>query len=463
MTGWFSPFLFYLARCTENELRQQIEFLKAENEMLRKRVPKQRIFLKPEERRRLLKLGSAIGPDAAKLITIVSKRTYQRWVREKNYGKATKKMGRPRTQGSVREIIIRLARETAWGYSRILGELRKLRICGISRTTVKNILKEEGIKPSFKRLMTMSAGALLLASLSANAAETALAHVQEPTIRDVRYGDGPRHKLHFWRADSQWPTAVAVHIHGGGWNGGQRLNKNLVSVLPHLLEANISVVSVEYRLIRHAVDEGVDPPVKAPLLDCARALQFVRSKAEEWNIDPARVAVFGGSAGGCTSLWLAFHDDLADRSSEDPIVRQSTRPNFAAVLRAQTTLDPVQMKEWMPNGYYGGHAFGIINPGKENREKNIKAFLARRDELLPKINEYSPYALASRDDPPIYLYYKEKPAMGKNTRDPTHSSNYGVGLHDHLQLLGVQCELVYPGAPDITHASIEEYLVKNLQ
>jgi hypothetical protein len=35
MTGWFSPFLFYLARCTENELRRQVELLKAEVEMLR--------------------------------------------------------------------------------------------------------------------------------------------------------------------------------------------------------------------------------------------------------------------------------------------------------------------------------------------------------------------------------------------------------------------------------------------
>lgn len=78
MTGWFSPFLFYLARCTENELRRQVELLKAENEMLRARIPKKRIFLKPEERERFLKLGAAIGPGTSKLITIVHRRTYQR-------------------------------------------------------------------------------------------------------------------------------------------------------------------------------------------------------------------------------------------------------------------------------------------------------------------------------------------------------------------------------------------------
>ncbi|TWU21806.1 integrase core domain-containing protein [Bythopirellula polymerisocia] len=151
MTGWFSPFLFFLARCTENELRRQIEFLKAENEMLRQRVPKLRIFLGREERERLLKLGDAIGPGASRLITIVHRRTYQRWVREKALGNPAKKMGRPPTVEPIRQVVIRLARETGWGYRRILGELRKLRIQFVSRTTIKNILKEEGIKPGPRR------------------------------------------------------------------------------------------------------------------------------------------------------------------------------------------------------------------------------------------------------------------------------------------------------------------------
>ncbi|TWU21368.1 helix-turn-helix domain-containing protein [Bythopirellula polymerisocia] len=151
MTGWFSPFLFYLARCTENELHRQIEFLKAENEMLRKRVPKQRIFLKRVEKERLLKLGTAISPGANKLISIVHPRTFQRWVREKHSGKPAKKLGRPRKSVSVREIVIRLARETGWGYRRILGELKKLRMHSVSRSTIKKILQEEGINPSPQR------------------------------------------------------------------------------------------------------------------------------------------------------------------------------------------------------------------------------------------------------------------------------------------------------------------------
>ena len=55
----FQPLLFLLARCTRNELIRQIEWLKAENEMLRKRVDKKRIFLDQEEKSRLMKLGQA--------------------------------------------------------------------------------------------------------------------------------------------------------------------------------------------------------------------------------------------------------------------------------------------------------------------------------------------------------------------------------------------------------------------
>jgi len=120
--------------------------------LLRKRVPKKRIFLDNEEKERLLKLGEAIGPGVSKLITIVHPRNYQRWLERKSLGqKPTRKMGRTKTSLPIKEIIIRMAKETGWGYGRIVGELRKLRILGVGRSTIRRILKEEGIKPSPKR------------------------------------------------------------------------------------------------------------------------------------------------------------------------------------------------------------------------------------------------------------------------------------------------------------------------
>ena len=215
-----------------------------------------------------------------------------------------------------------------------------------------------------------------------------------------------------------------------------------------MLDEKISVAAINYRFIKQAGE--LTPPVKAPLTDAARALQFIRSKATEWNIDKQRIAASGGSAGACSSLWLAFHDDLADPSSADPVDHESTRLCCAAVIGAQTTLDPKQMKEWTPNSKYGAHAFG---------KKDFAQFLADRDSILPWISEYSPYALVSKDDPPVFLGYFGPPAVGKKQRDPTHTANFGVKLQEHCQETGIECELFYPKMPGVDHKSPTEYLI----
>ncbi len=281
-----------------------------------------------------------------------------------------------------------------------------------------------------------------------------------PTEANVRYGDHDRQVMDFWRAESAQPTPLMFFIHGGGWNGG---DKSRVANLDKYLAQGISVVSINYRYVPQAHAAGIKPPVKAPLHDAARALQFVRARAGQWNIDKQRIGASGGSAGACSSLWLAFHDDLADRNSSDPIARESTRLWCAAVTGAQTTLDPAQMKEWIPNSTYGSHAFGIYKQVDGRNVLDFAAFLEQRDQILPWIAEYSPYALVSSDDPPIYLFYGAPPALGQNQTDPTHSANFGVKLQERLKAVGVPCELIYPNASDVKHPQIIDYLVDKLK
>jgi acetyl esterase/lipase len=284
----------------------------------------------------------------------------------------------------------------------------------------------------------------------------------KPTVANVAYGTHERQVLDFWKAESSGPTPLLFHIHGGGWVAGDKAH---VDKLDKYLAAGVSVVSINYRYVTQAMVAGVKPPVQWPLHDAARALQFVRSKSNEWNIDKQRIGASGGSAGACSSLWLAFHDDMADPKSADPVARESTRLWCAAVVGAQTTLDPQQMKEWTPNSRYGGHAFGFMpDPANtKTRDTQFAQFLAARETILPWIKEYSPFALVTADDPPIYLHYSAPPALGQEQKDPTHTSNFGVKLQERLRSVGVECELIYPGAPDVKHAQVHDYLIAKLK
>lgn len=272
-----------------------------------------------------------------------------------------------------------------------------------------------------------------------------------PTQSLVAYGPHDKQVLDFWRADSPHPTPTVLVIHGGGWSTGTRRD---VEGLEDYLNAGISVVSVDYRFIAQANAEGIVPPVRGPMHDAARALQFVRSKADEWGIRKDRIALTGGSAGACSSLWLAFHKDMADPNSPDPVARESTRPYCAAVWAAQTTLDPQQMKEWIPNSRYGSHAFGV--------KGGFEGFLEQRESILSWIAEYSPYALAASDAPPVALYYGDAPKIGHEQKDPTHSANFGVKLQERLRQLDVPCELVYSESPDVTHEQIRKRMRASL-
>ncbi|MEQ1752372.1 MAG: alpha/beta hydrolase, partial [Prosthecobacter sp.] len=247
----------------------------------------------------------------------------------------------------------------------------------------------------------------------------------------------------------------------GGWVNGDKANPG---ELEACLAAGISVISINYRYSQLAQLAGVMPPVKWPLDDAARALQFVRSKAGEWNLDKQRIGASGGSAGACSSLYLAFHDDMADPKSSDPIAHESTRLWCAAVNGAQTSLDPKQLIEWTPNSRYGGHAFGFMDPNdKKTRDTRFAEFLEKRESVLKWIKMYSPYELVSKDDPAVYLLYSSAPAIGQPQKDPTHTANYGVKLQEHCQSIGTKCELVYPGAPVVKHKGIAEFLIATLK
>src|SRR5262249_41313835 len=138
---------------------------------------------------------------------------------------------------------------------------------------------------------------------------------------DVHYGPDERHVLDIWkatpRAGHEGPTPLVIFFHGGGFLGGGKAAGPGWLVVG-CLEAGRSLRSANYRLSHSA-------PYPGPMLDGARAVQFLRSKAADFGLDPARFAASGSSAGAGIALWTGFHDDLADPASRDPVARQSSR------------------------------------------------------------------------------------------------------------------------------------------
>ena len=178
-----------------------------------------------------------------------------------------------------------------------------------------------------------------LIAQEANAQKRARPPVASPTHVDVKYGPHDRNVMNVWLASSDKPTPVLVSIHGGGFRHGDKSVSK--GVLKDCLASGISVVVITYRFS----DKAIAP---AQHLDAARAIQFIRYNAKEWNLDSSRIAATGGSAGAGISMWLGFHDDLADPGNEDPVLRQSTRLTCMAVNNGQSSYDPRFIRDLFP-------------------------------------------------------------------------------------------------------------------
>jgi hypothetical protein len=249
-----------------------------------------------------------------------------------------------------------------------------------------------------------------------------------PDHKDVKYGTHERNVLDVWQPKADAPTPLVVFIHGGGFRGGDKGNISPI-LLKRCLDAGIAVAALNYRLSQHA-------PYPAPMEDSARAIQFLRSKAKDWNIDPKRVAATGGSAGAGISLWIGFRDDMADPKSDDPVARQSTRLTCMGVLGAQTSYDLRFIKKVV-----GGRAhehpallpFYGLKPDEVDTEKAYKLY-----EAASAIN----YLTA--DDPPVFLFYTEpKGPLPADARpgQGIHHPNFGIALKEKMDPLKIECIL----------------------
>lgn len=270
-----------------------------------------------------------------------------------------------------------------------------------------------------------------------------------PDHANVPYGDDPRNVIDFWGAKGEGPRPLLVYIHGGGWTGGDKKRRD-ADVAPYL-EKGISYAAVNYRLSgKH--------PLPVPVHDAARAIQFIRSKADEWNIRKDRLALTGGSAGACTSMWILCHDDLADPDSDDPVARESTRVSAAAVAGGQTSIDPKVIEPWLgPNVLQ--HRMINMAVGEPTIEDAIKNY-AKHQSLF---QEFSAYNHVSADDPPLLMTYGNDMTLpSKNAGHGIHHPVYGVKMKEKSDSVGQECHLLIKGVSDSKYKSPSEFLIDKL-
>jgi putative transposase len=148
MLRWFYVAMHLLMEASAARRDARIRFLKGEVEILRRKLGGNRVIPSPSDRTRLLAIGQELGHNVADIIGIVTPRTYSRWVEELREGRPPKRVGRPKIARNIRDLVTRLAKENSgWGYRRIIGELRKLRL-RVGRSSVRRILRGAGLTPS---------------------------------------------------------------------------------------------------------------------------------------------------------------------------------------------------------------------------------------------------------------------------------------------------------------------------
>lgn len=274
--------------------------------------------------------------------------------------------------------------------------------------------------------------------------------------RGVAYGTDPQQVFDAFLPASDAPTPLVVYVHGGGFVGGTRtdLYDGNADVVRDVIAGGAAFITLDYRLLLEIGEESEG--VRKCLRDSRRALQFIRHHAATLNVDPERVAIFGGSAGAGTSVWLAFHDDMGQRGNPDLIARQSTRVSSAAAVQTQATYDVMR---WAPDVFGPQYAF-VTNDLLLTIEAAVDLLVrfygipsAYRDDpagllALAEDDYYRPYRadldlleLASADDPPLYIVTTTIDASPLEPGfDLLHHPLHATTLYEHATSAGVSVE-----------------------
>lgn len=202
--------------------------------------------------------------------------------------------------------------------------------------------------------------------------------------RDVEYGvvKDVSLKLDIYRPKKapQAPMAAIVWIHGGGWRQGDKNNAaNAIAAA----RRGFFAVSINYRLSGEAT-------FPAAIEDVKGAIRWLRANAKDYNVDPDRIGVWGGSAGGHLALLAGCADEKAGLEGKSGYAGTSSRVQAVC-------------------SWFGPAEFG--NLGTDG-DSVIGQFIGGSAKDKPEAYKLaSPTTHASKDDPPVLMIHGDKDAL----------------------------------------------------
>lgn len=162
-------------------------------------------------------------------------------------------------------------------------------------------------------------------------------------FRDIAYANvSERNTYDFFKPNQEAPSSLVIMIHGGGFVAGDKNNYydsyKYRQLINYLLEQNIAVATINYRFIDPLAHSGI----LYSLEDVKLVLQHLRYFSNVFHFDTEKVLLYGGSAGGAAAMWIGFQEDMADKTSNDPIKKESTRVQGIVALNVQANYDIVK-------------------------------------------------------------------------------------------------------------------------
>jgi acetyl esterase len=247
-----------------------------------------------------------------------------------------------------------------------------------------------------------------------------------PTENGIVYGVAAQQQLtmDYYAPQGAGPHPAVIIIHSGGFVAGDSRSSSETYCADFLVPAGYAVFSINYRLAPKF-------SYPAPIQDVERAIRFVRANAHRWDVDPARLALIGGSAGGYLGAMAGLEQAQGNETASDPVDRVSARVQAVVSLYGLTGFENVKLSK---------NEHLLLDP------------LIRQKGKAAALREASPAHLASKTSPPFLQIIGDK--------DEYFGLSTATEFDQRLREAGVSSiVIVIPGG---THGTSDWYRIPNV-